>query len=102
MGVEGEIVADHPGGLGGRHLRHHADVVEDAGDVVEEKEEARGHGGSWLSGNFGTLQVYGAIPTDACNPGSRPPGSCLALFPHEPQQAKHAEGDDEVERRSLQ
>ena len=39
--VEREVVAQHAGGLLGRDLGQHRDVVEDGGDVVEQGEQAR-------------------------------------------------------------
>jgi hypothetical protein len=43
LGVQREIVAEHAGGLLGRGAGEDDDVVEDERDVVEEREEARGH-----------------------------------------------------------
>ena len=45
LGVEGEVVAEHARGLPRGDLREHGHVVEQRGDVVEEQEQARGHGG---------------------------------------------------------
>ena len=42
--VQGEVVAQHPGGLLGGDLGHHRNVVEQGRDVVEQGEETGGHG----------------------------------------------------------
>jgi hypothetical protein len=39
LGVEGEVVAEHAGGLLGGDLGHGGDVVQDGGDVVDECEQ---------------------------------------------------------------
>jgi len=44
LGVEREIVAQNAGGLLRGGLREHGDVVEHGRDIVEESEQARGHG----------------------------------------------------------
>jgi hypothetical protein len=40
LGVEREVVAQHAGRLLGGDLGHHRDVVEDRGDVVDQREQA--------------------------------------------------------------
>jgi hypothetical protein len=39
LGVEGQVVTEHPGGLLGRDLRQYGDVVEQRRQVVEESEK---------------------------------------------------------------
>jgi hypothetical protein len=39
LGVEGEVVAEHAGGLLGGDLGHGGDVVQDGGDVVDQCEQ---------------------------------------------------------------
>ena len=41
--VERQVVAEHAGGLLGRDLGQHRDVVEDGGDVVDQHEQTGGH-----------------------------------------------------------
>jgi hypothetical protein len=45
LGVERQVVAQHAGGLLGRHLGQHRHVVEHGGDVVDQGEQVgSGHG----------------------------------------------------------
>ena len=41
--VEGEVIADHPGGLLCGDFGHRRDVIEQVGNVVEQHEQVRGH-----------------------------------------------------------
>jgi len=44
--VQRQVVAQHARGLLGGDLGHDGNVIEDRGDVVEQGEQAGGHGGS--------------------------------------------------------
>ena len=43
LGIQGQVVAEHAGGLLGGDFGHHADVVQQGGDVVEQGEKAGRH-----------------------------------------------------------
>ncbi len=46
LGIQGQVIAQDPGGLARRDLGHNRDVIEDCSDVVEQGEQAgTGHGG---------------------------------------------------------
>jgi chromate transporter len=54
--IEREVVAEHARGLLRRDLRHHRDVVEDRGDVVDEREQAgSGHGRTCVGEGRGSV-----------------------------------------------
>ncbi|MCY1511155.1 hypothetical protein D9M68_455540 [compost metagenome] len=53
--VQREVVAEHPGGLLGSNFGEDGDVIEHGGDVVEQQEQAGGHGRKSGCGRSGEL-----------------------------------------------
>jgi hypothetical protein len=64
LGVERQVVAQHAGGLLGGHLGHGGHIVQHAGDVVEQEEQAGGHGGrGWL---WNSSPILAVLPQPVC------------------------------------
>ncbi len=77
--VERKVVAEHPGGFLGRKLGEDGDIVQHAGDIVEQGQKAgAGHGGV----TDGKRPPLSPIPMClGCDGGRRCRGASLASFP---------------------